>query len=592
MIKPASPAADQAIEKPFDWSLLKRLLAYLRPFRGRVILMWLITLVEAGAAVVLPLLLKIGIDDHIAKHDVAGLWPVAAAFAGIIFLLFAASRTEGVLLTRIGYGVLFALRRDLFNHLQTLPFRFFDNRKTGRVMTRLTSDVQVLEELLRGGLNTLFADVVLLGGIVSMMIVLDARLSLVLLVTVPLFLLVVFILRRRLVTTARAVQAQLGALNGVLNESISGVKVIRSFAREEESHAGFKNANGDYYKEARKFYPLNAFFWQSVTTVQALGVALVLLGGGLLLFLNLATVGVIAAFLTYITRFFQPLQRLSNLLNQLSRAMASCERIFEIIDQEPEQDDGTHPGLPAATAGRVVFDRVDFSYVPGEPVLSAVSFTVPAGRTAAIIGPTGAGKTTIVNLLCRFYEPVRGSVRVDGHDARRYALHDYRARTAIVMQEAVVFSGTVYDNIRFSRPDATREEVRAVAREMGIDDMFTSLPGGYDTLLGERGSRLSLGQRQLVAFSRALLRDPAILILDEASAYIDTATEQMVHQAMQRLRRGRTTFIIAHRLSTIRDADLILVMRDHTIVESGTHEELLAQSGHYAELLRSQYSTL
>jgi ABC-type multidrug transport system fused ATPase/permease subunit len=591
MIKPAAVAAE-TIEKPFDWGLLKRYLGYLRPYRGRVILMWIITLVEVGAAVLLPLLMQIGIDNYIARADVPGLWPVAAAFAGTVLLLFAASRTEGVLLTRIGYGVLFALRRDLFNRLQSLPFRFFDTRKTGRIMTRLTSDVPVLEELLRGGLNTLFADIVLLVGIVTMMIVMDARLSLVLLVTVPLFVVVVFYLRRKLIKTARGVQARLGALNGVLNESISGVKVIRSFAREKASHEAFRHVNNDYYREAKKFYPLNAFFWQSVTTIQGLGASLVLLGGGVLLYHGLVTIGIIAAFLTYITRFFQPMQRLSNLLTQLSRAMASCERIFEIFDQAPETDDGRATAAPASSPGRVTFERVDFSYVPGEAVLHDVSFNVPAGQTAAVIGPTGAGKTTIVNLLCRFYDPVRGCVRVDDRDIREIRLRDHRARTAIVMQEAIVFSGTVFDNIRFSRPGASLADVRSVAREMGIDDMFSSLPDGYDTFLGERGTNLSLGQRQLVAFSRALLRDPAILILDEASAYIDTATERLVQEAMQRLRRQRTTFIIAHRLSTIRDADLILVIQGGRITESGTHAELIAKSGHYAELLKSQYAAL
>jgi len=286
------------------------------------------------------------------------------------------------------------------------------------------------------------------------------------------------------------------------------------------------------------------------------------------------------------------MQRLSNLLNLLSRAMASCERIFEILDERPETDELPRPPAPLAVAGRVTFERVDFGYSPGEPVLKSVSFDVPAGATAAIVGPTGAGKTTIANLLCRFYEPAAGRVLVDGRDLRGLSLRDYRARTAIVMQEAVVFSGTVLDNIRFGRPSASPEEARAVARELGIDAMFSALPDGYLTETGERGTGLSLGQRQLVAFARALLRDPALLILDEASAYIDSATEKLVQAAMHRLRRGRTTFVIAHRLSTIRDADVILVVRDGEIVESGRHEELLAKSGPYAELIRSQYKAL
>jgi ABC-type multidrug transport system fused ATPase/permease subunit len=593
-VKRSARVQDDALSvaAPCSWRLVKRLLGFLRPFRARIALMWLFTLVEAGASILMPYLMKIAIDSNIAKGDVPGLLFAGGAFALTVAVLYAASRAEGVLLTRIGYGVLFSLRRDLFNHLQSLSFRYFDNRKTGRVMTRLTSDVQVLEELLQGGLNTLFADIVLLVGTVAVMIVLDARLTLVLFITVPLMALTVFWLRGKLIRTARGIQAKLGALNGFLNESISGVKVIRSCAREEESVSEFRKVNADYYQEAKRFYPLNAYFWQSVATIQTLGTALVLLGGGFMLAEGAVSIGVIAAFLYYINRFFQPMQRLSNMLNQLSRAMASCERIFEVFDQKPEIVDPPRPRAFSALAGRVTFDDVDFSYVPGEPVLKRVSFDVEPGRTVAVVGPTGAGKTTIVNLLCRFYDPTGGNVRVDGTDIRELAQRDYRSRLAVVMQDAVVFRGSVYDNIRFGRPAASREEVEAVAREMGIHDMFASLGEGYATEVGERGANLSLGQRQLVAFSRALLRDPALLILDEASASIDTSTERLVQAALKRLRRGRTTFIIAHRLSTIRDADLILVVRDGEIAESGTHESLLERSGHYAELLRSQYTAL
>ncbi|MBN2353564.1 MAG: ABC transporter ATP-binding protein [Spirochaetales bacterium] len=585
-------ATADEVAAPFRWGLVRRLLAFLRPYRGRVAVMWIFTLVESGAAVLLPYLMKVAIDVHITAGSVSGLLTAGAAYLITVLVLFAASRAEGALLTRIGYGVLFGLRRDLFARLQSLPFRFYDGRRTGSVMTRLTSDVQVLEELLQGGLNTLFADLVLLVGVIGMMIALDARLSLVLAVILPLFGAVVFWLRGKLVRAGRGIQARLGALNGFLNESITGVKVIRSFAREETSMREFDKVNAEYYGQAKKFYPLNAFFWQSVTTLNAIATALVLLGGGLLLSGGLVSVGVIAAFLVYVTRFFQPMQRLSNLLNLLSRAMASCERIFEILDERPETDEAPQTPAPLSVEGRVAFERVDFGYSPDEPVLTSVSFDVPAGATAAIVGPTGAGKTTIANLLCRFYEPSAGRVLVDGRDLRGLSLRDYRARTAIVMQEAVVFSGTVLDNIRFGRPSATGGEARAVARELGIDDMFSALPDGYLTQTGERGAGLSLGQRQLVAFARALLRDPALLILDEASAYIDSATEKLVQAAMRRLRRGRTTFVIAHRLSTIRDADVILVVDRGRIVESGTHEELLAKSGRYAELLRSQYKAL
>lgn len=594
------PMQEENSEAPFDWTIFRRLLAYLRPHAGRLSLMYLMALLNVLFTILVPILVQRVIDLHIVPETWSGAPRLLVMLGVCLAVIYLSARLQGTLMMHIGYRLLYDLRRDLFGHMQRLPFRFFDTHRTGQIMSRLTNDVQVLEELLRSGLDTVAVDVLMLVGISAAMISLDPRLSLILVVTVPLFVLIVFGLQSRLRRAGRRIQFALASVNAFLNESISGIKVIRAFAREELNSANFRAVNGEYHQQTRSFYPLNAWFWQSVATLALSGSTMVLVGGGLLLARDLVTVGVIVAFLSYVNRFFQPLQKISNMLNSVSRAMASAERMFALLD-EPVEPGLTvdapvaHAGFPDAegpdagpeNAASVVFERVSFSYEEAEPVLHELSFQAVTGGTTAIVGETGSGKTTIINLLSRFYETGTGRVLVDGRDLREWDLKAYRSRLALVAQDAGVFSGTIAENILLGAPGADEGDVRRVAREMGIDRMIDALPAGYGTDVGERGRLLSLGQRQLVAYARALLRDPRILILDEASSYIDSGTEALVQEAMQRLSRNRTTFVIAHRLSTIRNADQILVIDHGRLVERGTHTELMEQGGRYAALVHS-----
>ncbi|MFW6364127.1 MAG: ABC transporter ATP-binding protein, partial [Spirochaeta sp.] len=515
---------------------------------------------------------------------------ISILLAVLITVLYISAHLQGRLMMRIGYSMLYDLRADLFQHLQYMSFRYFDAQRAGQIMSRLTNDVQVLEELLQAGLDTIVVDVMIILGITIAMFSLDPLLSIILLVTVPMLVFVVFFLRTKIVAAGRGIQRTLSFVNAFLNESISGIKVIRSFAREDENIRAFHAVNDDYYQETKHFYPLLAYFWQSVATLNIIGTALVIFGGGVLLSRQAITIGVIAAFLSYINRFFQPMQKISNMMNQVSRAMASAERVFDMLDVAPEIVDSPGAIRDVEIQGRVEFRDVVFSYNEKEVVLKRISFTVEPGETFAIVGHTGSGKTTIISLLSRFYDPVEGAILVDGRDIREYAQAAYRQNLALVMQDSGLFSGTVYDAIRYGKPDATLEEVQSVVKQMGFHETIMAMPQEYATDIGERGSLLSLGQKQLLAFARALIRDPKILILDEASAYLDSQSEELVQEAMKSLSVGRTTFVIAHRLSTIKDADRIVVIEHGKILEIGSHDELLQREGHYARLLRTQYA--
>jgi ABC-type multidrug transport system fused ATPase/permease subunit len=574
--------------RPFDGKLLRRILAYLKPYRWRVAWMWLMALIAIGAALALPYLLKIGIDGYISKHDLPGLMKIVMLYAGVALVQYLSMLAQGKIMIRFGQSAIFDLRRDLFEHIQRLSLSFFDRQKAGRIMIRVTNDVNSLEELLTSGVSTALVDTVTLIGLLGMMIWVDWRMSLVICVTLPLILWVAFFVRNRLIGVSRQMRRYLSGVNSNLNESLMGIRVTQSYGRESVNAGLFGAVNEEHYRASLRFVPINAFFWPWAGFLNVIGTALVLLIGGVLLFHQMITLGVIAAFTNYVNRFFMPIQNLSNLFNVISTAMASCERIFELLDYQPEVVDPESPQPLGPLQGAVSFRDVDFGY-DRELVLEQFNLEVRPGEVIAVVGPTGAGKTTIINLLARFYDPKAGAVLVDGYDLREISQTDYRRQIAVVLQETFIFSGTIAENIRYGKPEADLFEIRAVAQAVGIDGFIMSLPDRYDTKVQERGSSLSVGQRQLIAFARALLRDPRILILDEATSNVDTQTELALQKALTGLLKGRTSFIIAHRLSTIRNADRIIVIRDGRLVEVGSHEELLGRAGVYARLCESQY---
>lgn len=584
-----SEEEDEYAPRPFNRELLFRLLAYLKPYKWRVAGMVAAALAAIVTALILPYLLKIGIDWYIIGRDLKGLAGLALVYAAVSVVQYLGLYFQGSLMVRIGQQAIFDLRQDLFEHLQRLSLSFFDRQKAGRIMIRVTNDVNALEELLSSGVSTAFADSFTLVGLLGVMFWIDWRLSLIIFLTLPITAWVAIFLRNRMLEVSRLIRKKLSAVNSNLNESLQGIRVTQAFTREEVNARLFENINEEHFKAAMRFVPLNAFFWPWIGFLNTVGTAAVLLVGGLLTLYGWVTLGTIAAFMNYINRFFQPIQNLSNLFNIVSTAMASCERIFELMDLQPTVADPEYPEPMGEVSGRVRFDRVDFSYNAGETILENFDLDVKAGETVAFVGPTGAGKTTIINLLCRFYDPGAGRILIDGKDLREVSQTEYRKQIAVVLQDTFIFSGTIAENIRYGKPEASQDEIEGAARVVGIHDYIMSLPKGYESQVQERGSSISVGQRQLIAFARALLRNPRILVLDEATSSIDTKTEQELQAALGRLLEGRTSFIIAHRLSTIRKADRIIVVNDGKIIETGRHEELVGKGGMYAELCREQY---
>ena len=579
------------VEKPRDSrAVFTRLLAYLRPHAALIAWVIALVIVTTGLALLGPYLVGVAIDGFIARGDQPGLLRVVALLFLTYSLAWLAQYGQSYYVVAVTQRVLRALRRDLFAHLQTLSLRFFDQRPTGELMSRLTNDIDAINRVLSQSIVELSASLLTLVGMVIVVFLLNAWLAAGVLLVVPLMLAFTLRMGRGTRRGFQQVQANLGRLSALVEESISGLRVVQAFRRERAALAEFERANLAVRDTTIHAQMMMTLLRPMLMVFSNLAIVVIAGLGGWLALRGMVSVGIIATFVLYAQRFFEPLLTLADLYNSIQSALAGAERIFDVLDQVPQIADRPDAVELPSLQGQVVFDHVDFSYVPGVPVLKDVSLTAEPGQMVALVGPTGAGKTTIVNLLSRFYDVDRGAILLDGCDIRQVKQDTLRRQLGIVLQDTFLFADTVLENIRYGRLDATDEECMAAARLANADQFIQRLPEGYQTSLAERAGTLSLGQRQLLAIARAVLADPRILVLDEATSSVDTRTEVHIQEALLQLMKGRTSFVIAHRLSTIRNADQVLVIDDGRIVERGTHDTLLAQRGFYHRLYMSQFA--
>ncbi len=579
-----------------DRRLLWRLAGYLWPYRGWVALAFCTVMAEAFLGPLRPKLVQVAIDRHIVEGDWNGLQQIILLLVGVLVVEAALSFVNDYLTQWIGQRAIYDIRTKVYRHIQRQSLRFFDRTPVGRLITRVTNDVESLSDMLSAGVVRILGDLFRIVFIASFMFMLEWRLALVTLAVMPLMMAAVAWFRRKVREQYRETRRQLARLNAFLQEHISGMKIVQLFNREAEELRRFREINDAHRQAQIKTVFYFALFWPAVQLVSDTALGLVLWVGGLRALDGTLTLGVLIAFIQYVRQFFEPIRNLSDQYNMLQSAMAGAERIFGLLDQDTALPEPARPVRVERLRGHIEFRNVWFTYneLPTdgqEPnwVLRDVSFTVEPGQHLAIVGATGAGKTTIINLLLRFYDVQRGQILVDGHDVRDYALRDLRRHIGLVLQDVFLFSGTVLDNITLGDPSIPFEKVQEAARLIGADRFIERLPNGYFQDVRERGLTLSHGQRQLLSFVRALVYDPEVLVLDEATSSVDTETEQLIQRAMETLLRGRTAIIIAHRLSTIQHADQILVMHRGEVRERGTHQELLARDGLYRKLYELQF---
>ncbi|MBM3940986.1 MAG: ABC transporter ATP-binding protein [SAR202 cluster bacterium] len=568
--------------KLFDCEVVWRLLGYMAPYRRQVALAVLGVLVYTATTVAVPLLVQRGIDGYIAQGDLEGLNLLALAFAVVLAAQYAVNYGHQAVLGRVTQSVLFDLRRDLFAHLQRLPMSFHNRHKVGSVMSRVQNDVSTLQEFLNIMVVSL-GDLISLAGIIVAMIVLDLRMSTAVVALLPLLVLVIAVWQRFARKAFLNVRTAIARVNGSLQENIAGVRVVQSMNRQDANLSKFNELNSANLNANLRAMSLSAVLMPAVELFTAAALAGAVVIGGSLVFGGTIEAGVLVAFALYIQRFFDPIRNLTMQFTQLQRAMTSGARIFELLDVEPDLRDAPDAKPLPPIRGEVRFEHVSFGYTKDKPVLEDVNLTVHPGQTVALVGPTGAGKTTLVALLARFHDVTGGRILIDGHDLREVPRASLARQMGTVLQEPFLFTGTIRENIRYSRADATRGRIEEAARAVGVHDYIMSLPDGYDTVLEERGGNLSVGQRQLISFARALVADPRILVLDEATASVDTETEQTIQRALKTLLAGRTAVVIAHRLSTVQHADQIAVIEQGRVAEVGTHRELLERGGLYAK---------
>ena len=573
----------------FDRHIISRLLGYLRPHWHRMLAAIVLMLVSSALTLAAPYVIKVAIDQHIAQNDMAGLTSIALVLAGAFVGIYLTEAGQQYLLSWVGQQVLQSLRAQLFRHLQKLSLGYHDTHIVGVTISRVIGDVAVINDLLSQGLITLLGDVVVLVGIVAVMLSMSTELALYTFSVLPLMIFATWLFARHAQVAFRDTRARIAAVVGDLAENISGMRVIQAFVQEDATQDRFDGVNRANRDANINAMTLSFVFLPSVEFLGMLATGVVLWFGGAAVVRGELTLGVVVAFLAYVTRFFQPIQELSQLYTTMQAAMAGGERVLNLLDTESDVKDLPDAQEMPAIVGRIEFSHVSFAYARGEEVLHDVNLVIEPGQTVALVGPTGAGKTSLANLVARLYEVTEGVVLIDGIDVRTVAQRSIRQQMGLVPQEPFLFTGTIADNIRFGQPDAPDSAIADAARLANAHEFILALPDQYQTEIQEGGVNLSVGQRQLICIARAVLANPRILIMDEATASVDTMTEVLIQEALQRLLSGRTAIVIAHRLSTIRNADLICVVDDGRIEERGRHAELLAQGGLYRQLYEKQF---
>ncbi len=584
---------DETLDTEFSMVHLKRLLGYVKPYRKDMGITIFIMLISSALGMLTPVILKQIMDVYIVDKNIRGIVWISVLFLMINFVIVIGIRLKITLTSRVGQGIIHQIRSDIFNHLQELPFSYYDDRPHGKIQVRVVNYVNSLSDLLSNGIVNTITDLCSLFFIIGFMFAYDVRLTLVCLVGLPLLMAVVFIIKRKQRRAWQILSNKSSNLNAYIAESMNGIRVTQSFVREQENIRIFNHLSNNYSQAWMEAVKLNFVLWPAVDNISTWTTAIIyILGVNWISGGDTLTTGTLILFTAYIGRFWAPINTLAGFYNSLLTAMSYLERIFETIDEPVEVKDAEGAAAMPVIKGEVEFKDVVFSYEDGVRILNGINFKVKAGETFAIVGPTGAGKSTIINLLSRFYNLDSGQLLIDGIDINTVTIKSLRKQMGVMLQDSFIFSGTIADNIRYGNREATDEQVIAAAKTVCAHDFIMTMENGYDTEVNERGTRLSAGQRQLISFARALLADPKILILDEATSSIDTETEILLQEGLARLLRGRTSFIIAHRLSTIKNADCILYVEKGQIQEMGNHEVLMEKKGLYHELYMSQYDFL